>query len=145
MTEVILQRCPTCGARNRVPRARVAEDPVCGRCKGKLFPGTPIPATDDDFAEVVEASALPCLVDFWATWCGPCRGMEPVLETVARERAGRLQVVKVDVDRNAALARRFQIRAVPSLKLMRGGQVVASLDGARPKRELDRFLDQHVP
>jgi thioredoxin 2 len=143
VTDTIEPRCPACGTRNRVPRARTADGARCGRCKAALFPGQPVIATDASFAEVVEASAVPVLVDFWAPWCGPCRAMEPALEAIARERAGRVTVVKVDVDQNPALARRFGIRSIPALKLYRGPRVVAELAGAVPPGTLARFLDEH--
>jgi thioredoxin 2 len=143
VTDLIEPRCPACGTRNRVPRARATDGARCGRCKAVLFPGLPVTATDASFGQVVEASALPVLVDFWAPWCGPCRAMEPALEGVARERAGRVTVAKVNVDDNQALARRFGIRSIPALKLFRGPRVVGELAGAVPPGTLARFLDEH--
>jgi len=143
MNDIIEQRCPGCGTRNRIPRARTAHFPRCGRCKAALFPSAPLSATDATFTDVVERSAIPVLVDFWAPWCGPCRAMEPVLEATARERAGRLTVVKVNVDENPALARRFAVRSIPCMKLLRGAQVVGELAGAVPAGSLAGFLEQH--
>ena len=98
-------------------------------------------AGDDDFAAVAERASIPVLVDFWATWCGPCRMVSPALEQLATERAGVIKLVKVDVDRAPALGQRFQIQAVPTLLVLRGGEVAARQAGAAPVAVLRRWLD----
>ena len=138
--ERIEYACPRCGATNRIPVGRLGDGPGCGRCHAALFPPVPASANDGSFAGEVERSPLPVLVDFWAPWCGPCRAVAPVLEALARERAGRLRVVKVNVDESPRTATRFAVRSIPSLKLFRDGALVASLDGAVPKARLEAFL-----
>jgi len=96
---------------------------------------------DDDFAAVAERASIPVLVDFWATWCGPCRMVSPALEQLATERTGVIKLVKVDVDRAPALGQRFQIQAVPTLLVLRGGEVAARQAGAAPVAVLRRWLD----
>jgi thioredoxin 1 len=93
-------------------------------------------ATDDTFADVVLASNIPVLVDFWAEWCPPCHMMSPVLNEIAAELTGRLIVVKVNVDENPGVAQRYGILAMPTLSVFRDGEVVSSVVGARPKRRL---------
>jgi len=130
--------CPHCGRRNRVPS--VADGvPRCGNCHNSL-PWI-AEAGDDDFAAVAERASIPVLVDFWATWCGPCRMVSPALEQLATERAGVIKLVKVDVDRATALGQRFQIQAVPTLLVLRGGEVAARQAGAAPVAVLRRWLD----
>ncbi|MBN9110490.1 MAG: thioredoxin [Pseudonocardia sp.] len=134
--------CPNCGKRNRLPAAAPRDGdtvPRCGNCHHPLPWITD--ADDGDFAAVVEQASIPVLVDIWATWCGPCRMVSPVLEQLATERAGELKLVKVDVDAAPATAERFEVRAVPTLLLMRGGQVVARQAGAAPLPALQRWLD----
>ena len=130
--------CPHCGKRNRVPAA-AASPPKCGNCHQAL-PWI-ADAGDDDFAEVAERSPVPVLVDLWATWCGPCRMVSPALERLATERAGDLKLVKVDVDAAPRLSQRFEVRAVPTLMVLRDGQVLARQPGAAPEPALRSWLD----
>lgn len=136
--------CSSCGSLNRIPRRRLKDDPICGRCKHKVFPRAPVAVTDDAFRKEVEDSPLPVLIDFWAPWCGPCRAVAPVLETVAGERAGRLKVAKINVDENPRSAARFQVRSIPTLVLVRGPLHLDQLAGALPKEALDGWLDRYV-
>jgi thioredoxin 1 len=99
-------------------------------------PGVVVHATDDTFEDVVLASNIPVLVDFWAQWCPPCHMMSPVLDEIAAELTGRLRVVKVDVDENPGVAQRYGILAMPTLSVFRDGEAVSSVVGARPKRRL---------
>ncbi|MEU4622067.1 thioredoxin [Actinoplanes sp. NPDC023801] len=131
--------CTGCGQRNRV-RPVATGTPVCGKCR------KPLPwitdAGDNDFAEIVERSPLPVVVDLWAPWCMPCRTVGPALEQVARDLAGRVKLVKVDVDRAPALSRRFAVQAVPTLLVVDGGNVKARQAGAAPAAVLRRWVEQ---
>jgi thioredoxin 2 len=141
--DALLATCGRCGANNRVRRDR-ARDATCGRCKEPLFAGRPVAVSDGSFAAEVEASPLPVLVDFWAPWCGPCRAVAPMLEKVAAEQAGRLKVVKVNVDENPGLSARFQIQAIPTLAVFRGGKLVDQIRGALPKQALEARLAPYL-
>jgi thioredoxin 2 len=131
--------CPHCGRRNRVPAAAEAI-PKCGNCHHAL-PWI-ADAGDDDFAVVAERSPVPVIVDLWATWCGPCRMVSPTLEKLATERAGEIKLVKVDVDAAEQLSRRFEVRAVPTLLVLRDGAVIGRQPGAAPMLALRRWLDE---
>ena len=138
MTERPVVACVSCGRRNRVPAA-ASGVPRCGQCRASL-PWISDAGTQD-FAEVVEQSPLPVLLDLWATWCGPCRMVSPVLEQLARDFAGRVKLVKVDVDAAPAVARQFAVQAVPTLLVLDRGQVVARQAGAAPAPALRRWVE----
>ncbi|HEX4659237.1 MAG TPA: thioredoxin [Streptosporangiaceae bacterium] len=132
-----LVKCPNCGRRNRVPAA-AAGTPRCGNCH-KPLPWI-VDAGDDDFTEVAERASVPALVDLWAPWCGPCRMVSPALEQLATEMAGRLKLVKVNVDESPRLQQRFGVQGIPTLLVLRDGAVTARQTGAAPAAALRSWL-----
>ncbi|WNO77136.1 thioredoxin [Streptomyces sp. AM8-1-1] len=133
--------CIRCGSRNRVP-ASADGRPRCGKCGADLPWITD--AGDDDFAEVAEKATPFVLVDLWATWCGPCRMVSPALEQVAHELAGRIKLVKVDVDQAPRIAQRFQVQAVPTLLLLDNGEMIARQAGAAPAATLRTWVEETI-
>jgi thioredoxin len=144
--------CPNCGTKNRVDERASNAQAVCGKCGMKLpapqaagtaGDGHPVTVTDANFGEVT-ANPKPVLVDFWATWCPPCRAIAPSLEQLAAESAGRYVIGKLDVDQNQQTASRFQIEGIPTLLIFKNGQVVDRLVGAHPKQTIAQRLAAHV-
>jgi|ERR671923_2301308 thioredoxin 2 len=132
--------CATCGKKNRI-RSNERGAPHCGSC-GAALPWH-VNATDATF-DVEARSSVPVIVDLWAPWCGPCRIVGPILEELSREFAGRLKVVKVNVDENQALAMRFDARSIPTMLVIVGGRVVDRIVGAMPKSALTVRLTPHL-
>src|SRR6266851_3804836 len=97
--------------------------------------------TDASFEQEVMKSATPVLVDFWAPWCGPCKAIAPILDQLAGEYAGRLKVVKINVDDNPQVPSRFGVRGIPNLLIVKGGEVKDQIIGAVPKQQLVRAVD----
>jgi thioredoxin 2 len=131
-------KCENCGRMNRVP-ASAQGRPRCGNCKA--FLPWIADAGDEDFAEIAEQATVPVLVDLWASWCGPCRMVSPTLEQLAREKAGQVKLVKVDIDRAPKLAQRFSVQAIPTLMVLNRGEVIARQPGAAPLDALRSWLD----
>lgn len=129
--------CPACGAKNRLP-ASASGKPTCAKC-GADLPWL-VDATDSDFQAVTTTSRL-VLVDLWAPWCGPCRMVAPILETLSRDFAGSLKVVKVNVDGSPATSQRFNASSIPMLVFMRDGEVLDTVVGAQPEHVLRRAVD----
>jgi thioredoxin 2 len=136
-----LVTCPNCGRKNRVPAA-AAGVPRCGNCH------QPLPwiadADDNTFAEVAEAASLPVVVDLWAPWCGPCRMVSPALAQVATELRGRIKLVKVNVDDSPKIQQRFAVQAIPTLLVLRHGEVVARQAGAAPAARLRAWIEEAI-
>jgi thioredoxin 2 len=132
--------CAECGKKNSI-RPSAKGTPHCGSC-GKPLPWL-VNATDTTFdAEATAAVAV--VVDLWAPWCGPCRVVGPILEQLAAEYAGRMKVVKVNVDDNPRLARHFRAMSIPTLVVLKDGRVVDRIVGAMPKPELKMRLFPYV-
>jgi len=100
-----------------------------------------VDADDATFDEVATRASVPVLVDLWAQWCGPCRMVSPALETLAREMAGRIKLVKVDVDRSPSVAARFGVQSIPMLVVLHRGDVMATQIGAAPERQLRAWVE----
>ncbi len=141
-------RCPICSTLNRVDLSRLNHKPKCAHCGKPILLDRPLSVTDADLERVVSEADVPVIVDFYADWCGPCKMMAPMFDELARERAGLALVVKLNTDRNPAMASRFGIRGIPTLIVFRGGREVARQVGAVPRARLEALLasaDQPAP
>lgn len=134
--------CPFCRALNRVALGRLGDQPTCAGCRKPLLLDRPVHATDEHLPRMITGTTVPVLVDFYADWCAPCRMMAPVLDDLARERAGQLLVVKVNADQNPVSPRQFHVRGIPTLVILQDGQEVARQVGFAPKAQLMALLEK---
>lgn len=139
-----LLRCKSCKTINRVPKDKLGNQPICGKCKTPLeFTKTPIHGTSANFKQELDFPGT-VLVEFWAKWCGACRLAVPALDEVADQMAGRLKVIKIDVDEEPQLARSFDVQATPTFVLYRNGYKVNQIAGALSRTQIEDWIDRSV-
>lgn len=143
--EDVIVQCPRCGAKNRIPAEKKGRNARCGKCHTPLVIGSftgapvrPVKVTDASFQQEVLGSTGTVLVDFWASWCGACRMVTPVLDQLAQEFTGRVKIAKLNVDENPITSSRYGIRSIPSLLFFKNGSLVNTVTGALSKEELKR-------
>lgn len=131
--------CPHCLTVNRLPAARLKEKPNCGQCHQSLFGGHPIELTAGAFEKHLVHNDIPLLVDFWASWCGPCKMMAPAFAQAAQILEPRMRLVKVNTETEAAIGGRYDIRSIPTLILFKGGRELARQAGAMGAEDIVRW------
>lgn len=143
----LIIRCTKCGAKNRVPENRVSESPKCGKCgttlRLEIF-DAPVNVTDASFDREVMQSSLPVLVDCWAPWCGPCRAVGPILDSLAKSYKGRLKIAKINVDENPGTGSKYRIQSIPTMLFVKNGNLVDQVTGALPKEALEARIKAFV-
>jgi thioredoxin 2 len=141
-TEMLVVACPADASLNRVPRAKLDKNPKCGRCHNPLFQGKAVELNAANFDSHALKSDLPIVIDFWAEWCGPCRMMTPNFEMAVPRLEPRVRLGKLDTEAEPAIARRYGIRGIPSMVMIKKGREVARTSGAMPTSAIVAWVEQ---
>jgi len=132
--------CPSCSAINRIPEQHHNRNGRCGRCQSALFNGHPVELTDQDFQRFVEKNDLPIVVDFWASWCGPCQTMAPIFQQLASNMEHQARFAKVNTEQARQVSAQYGIRSIPTLIVLSQGQEIDRLSGALPANQLTQWI-----
>jgi thioredoxin 2 len=140
MSEHILVVCRNCHSVNRLPQSKLTAGGSCGSCRSPLFTGQPVQLATSDFQRFIQKNQLPVVVDYWASWCGPCKMMAPVFESVAAEMEPFVLFAKVNTETEPTLASAASIRSIPTLAIYQGGNEVARISGAMDAANLKSWI-----
>lgn len=140
MNESLHLVCPDCLAVNRLPATRLQQSPKCGVCHQPLFNGHPLELSGSDFERHLAHNDIPLLVDFWASWCGPCKTMAPAFSQAAQLLEPQIRLAKVNTETEAQISGKYQIRSIPTLVLFNGGRELARQSGAIGAQDIVRWV-----
>ena len=144
MSDALHIVCPHCQAINRVPQARLGQQPNCGQCRRPLFDAHPVELTAATFQKHIARNDIPVLVDFWASWCGPCKMMAPAFAQAAGLLEPQVRLAKVNTDTEQLLGTQYGIRSIPTLALFHGGREVTRQAGAMGTQDIVRWVKSHL-
>ncbi len=136
--------CPNCVSINRVPATRLADGPICGKCKQPLTPGKPIELNPSNFQKLIGNSELPVVVDFWAPWCGPCKMMGPEFAKAAGQLQTQILLAKLNTEDFPQLAAPFNIAGIPTMVLFQQGREVTRQSGAMQQSQIVQWIQSAV-
>ena len=140
----MIAMCPNCGGLNNIPEAKLNDNPKCGKCKKPLYKGEPILMTGAQLTRAIEKTDELLVVDFWATWCGPCQQFAPTFEQVAAQLEPKARFIKIETEKEQAISAKYDIRSIPTLAIFKNGKEVDRVSGALNAPDFTNWVNQYL-
>jgi thioredoxin 2 len=136
--------CPNCSGLNNVPEAKLTDNPKCGKCKNPIYTAQPINMTGVQLTRAIEKTDELLVVDFWATWCGPCQQFAPTFKQVAAQLEPKARFIKIETEAEQAISAKYSIRSIPTLAIFKNGKEVDRVSGALSATDFTNWVNQHI-
>ena len=140
----MIAMCPNCGGLNNVPEAKLADNPKCGKCKNLIYTAQPINMTGVQLTRAIEKTDELLVVDFWATWCGPCQQFAPTFKQVASQIEPNARFIKIETEAEQTISAKYNIRSIPTLAIFKNGKEIDRVSGALSATEFSNWVNQHT-
>ncbi|RUM84285.1 MAG: thioredoxin TrxC [Candidatus Thioglobus sp.] len=140
----MIAMCPNCGGLNNVPEAKLADNPKCGKCKNLIYTAQPINMTGVQLTRAIDKTDELLVVDFWATWCGPCQQFAPTFKQVASQVEPKARFIKIETEAEQAISAKYNIRSIPTLAIFKNGKEIDRVSGALSAPDFRNWVNMHT-
>ena len=140
----MITMCTSCGGLNNIPEEKLVKNPNCGKCKEPLYKGKPISMTGTQLTRAIEKTGELLIVDFWATWCGPCQQFAPTFKQVAAQLEPKARFIKIETEKEQAISAKYNIRSIPTLSIFKNGKEIDRVSGSLSASDFSNWVNQHV-